>query len=200
MGTHTEDFVKLAQRIGQNTGGISTNDYISQVHRQKEETAWLLVRGKSTIQKADALLGILRDLLLDLHLDNQERFAQIVLQEKADVEAGLVPGGHIAAYSRLQSHYSVAGWVDEQIGGFDYLFFLRDLVNRIQSDWQGVLADLQAVHQALINRQAMVCNVTLDSANYTTFAPQLETFLQQLPRTDVQRYQWQIAPVPPTKA
>ncbi len=40
---------------------------------------------------------------------------------------------------------SVAGWVSEQMGGVAYLDYIRNLANRLDSDWEGVQGDLEKI-------------------------------------------------------
>ena len=182
MGTESEDFVKLSQRIGRETGGIGRSLHTATTRRGQPSTH-LMLRGKATLDKSQALLDILRDVLLTARLDNQARFRQIVLEEKAGQEASLIPAGHRVVLGRLRARYNVADWVAEQAGGIDYLLFLRSLATRIDSDWAGVLADLEAVRAALINRAGLLCNVTLpaDEDGLPAFLPQLAGLVAALP-------------------
>ncbi|MFZ6029811.1 MAG: insulinase family protein [Chloroflexota bacterium] len=181
MGTQTQDFVRLIQRIGQQTGGIRSGVLTSTIRESSDSALWFFLRGKAVASRTTDLLDILRDVLLTANFDNLQRFQQIVLEEKARAEAGLVPGGHIAVNQRLRARFSEAGWVAEQIGGVDYLFFLRRLVQDIENDWPGVLARLEAVRQALVHRRAVLVNITLDEANWQTCRPQVDAFLDALP-------------------
>ena len=66
------------------------------------------------------------------------------------MEAGVVGAGHSFAGSRLDAQRSVAGWVSEQMGGISYLDFVRGLVGRVEADWEGVQADLEAIRCGLL--------------------------------------------------
>lgn len=190
MGTEEEDFAKLSQRIGRTTGGIGSTSFTSTVRDSADGTAWLFLRGKSTMAQAQDMLDIMRDVLLTGRLDNQERFRQIVLRAKAGSESGLIPAGHSVANARLRAHFDRYAWVDEQIDGVDQLFFLRKLAEDIEQDWPAVLAKLHAVRDHLVNREAMLVNVTLDADNFATFTPQLGAFLAGLPGTGVVKPGW----------
>lgn len=194
MGTETEDYVRLSQRIGRATGGIRPVTYTTAVRSQEQSAAWLFLRGKATAAQAGELLSILKDVLLTVRLDNPERFRQIVLEEKADKESMLVPAGHRVINTRLRALFHEADWADEQMQGVDSLFFVRTLAQAVDQDWPSVLAKLEAIRQILINRQAMLCNVTLDGAAWTGFRPQLENFLGQLPSSSPTQISWQPAP------
>jgi Zn-dependent M16 (insulinase) family peptidase len=190
MGTETEDFVRLSQRIGRKTGGISPSVFTSAVVGAPEASACLVLRGKATVAQADDLLAILRDILLTVKLDNQQRFKQLVLETKARREAGLVPGGHGIVRTRLSAQFDEAGWVSEQTGGVEQLFFVRQLAEAVEGDWPGVLAKLEAVRDTLINRSGLVCNVTLDRDNWTEFGPKLATFGASLPTVHAEAVTW----------
>jgi len=192
MGTATQDYVKLSQRIGRETGGIHRTAHLATT-RNGDATTHLILRGKATLSQGQALLDILQDVLLTARLDNQERLRQIVLEEKAGLEAGLIPGGHGVVFRRLRARFSTADWAAEQMGGVDYLFFLRRLIQRLEQDWPGVLADLEAVAAALIGRAGMVCNVTVDQASFDAFQPRLAAFLTALPAGAPAATDWQPA-------
>jgi hypothetical protein len=200
MGTEREDFVQLSQRIGRKTGGIWPATFISAmaptmapkapVQAGESSAAWLFLRGKGMMSQVDDLLSILRDVLLTVRLDNQERFRQMVLDEKAGLESGLVPGGSRVVGTRLSAHFHEAGWLGEQIGGVSYLFFLRQLAKEVDSDWPKVQAALEQIRQILVSRHRMICNVTLDEANWSQFQPALNDFVSGLPASKANAAKW----------
>ena len=190
IGTETEDFVKLSQRIGRKTGGIWTSSFSSMMHESDDNAAWMFLRGKGTMAQTDDLLNILRDVLLTVKLDNRERFKQMVLESKARAEAGLIPGGHGVVDTRLRANFNVSDWLDEQMGGVTYLFFLRKLVEDVDKNWPDVLAKLEAVRHVLLNRSNMLCNVTLDESNWQQFQPKLADFLSAMPAGPLEIARW----------
>ncbi len=190
IGTETEDYVKLSQRIGRKTGGVRAYQTIMSQFHAAESAAWLLIRGKAMEHQTDDLLGIIRDVLLTVKLDNQQRFRQLVLEEKARFESGLIPGGHRVVSTRLRANFSEAGWVNEQLGGVSYLLFLRQLAHDVDNDWPSVLAKLEQVWQRVINRQAAVCNVTVDRDSWHSIKPKLDSFMAELPSRTYTPVSW----------
>jgi presequence protease len=184
MGTETEDFVKLSQRIGGKTGGIRHSSFHSPVSGQAEGLHYLFLRGKATMSQTADLLAILRDILLTVKLDNPARFLQIVREAKAGMEARLLPAGHMVVGGRLAGHFHEAGWVNEQISGVAHLLALRQLEKEIEADWTAVLTRLEAIKQQLINQRDLVVNVTLDGDNWAQFQPELADFVAGLPEGD----------------
>lgn len=190
MGTEREDFVKLSQRIGRKTGGIHATSFTSVIPGDATSAAWLLLRGKATPEHADELLAILQDVLLTVNLDDHERFRQIMLEAKARVEAGIIPSGHAIVDSRLRARFNEADWASEQMGGVSFLFFLRQLATKVDREWPVVLSNLEVIRRLLVNRDALICNVTVDAPNWAQFQPKLNTFLAALPAAPVTLAQW----------
>lgn len=191
MGTQREDYVRLSQRIGASTGGIWPASFTSSIRGTDRGAARLFLRSKATIGQASALTAILQDILLTGRLDNQERFLQIALEDKASAESMLTPAGHSVVNTRLRSLFNEADWAAEQMGGIEQLFHLRRLVKQINENWSDVQERLEQVRKILLNRQSMIVNVTLDAANWAGFKPLLTDFLAEIPSTNTSAAAWQ---------
>ncbi|MCU0820972.1 MAG: insulinase family protein, partial [Spirochaetes bacterium] len=166
MGTETEDYVKFSQRISGKTGGIKRSYFTSMLKNSEMGTAWLILRCKAMMDQTDELFGILGDMLLRVKLDDRDRFKQIALQMKTGREQGIIPQGNRMINLRLRSDYNEADWASEQINGISAIFFLRALLERIDSDWAGVLADLEDIKNILVSRPALILNATLDGKSW----------------------------------
>ncbi len=194
IGTDKEDFVKLSQRIGRKTGGIWPSTFISAVRHRAEGELWLFLRGKATLAQTDDMLAIMRDVLLSLKLDNRDRFKQMVLETKASVESGLIPGGHGVVNARLRANFNEADWVEEQMGGVSYLFFLRQLAQDVERNWPAVLEKLESIRRILINQNAMLVNVTVNADGWQQFQPKLTEFIAAMPAQPFSLARWTPGP------
>jgi hypothetical protein len=67
---------------------------------------------------------------------------------------------------------------------------LRELAPELDRNWPGVLERLESIRKILLNRRSMICNVTLDAANWAVFEPRLAGFLQSLPVAAPAKSQW----------
>ncbi|MFO1184527.1 MAG: insulinase family protein [Bauldia sp.] len=182
-GAGRDDFVALSQKIGAKTGGISPTRWTSAKVDAKGSVAQMLVRSKATPDRAGDLIGLLRQVLLEPRLDNRERIEQLILEDRAGFEGRIAPMGMRIVDLRLRSSLHEADWAAEQMGGISYLFFLRRLSEQVKSDWPAVRAALEKTRNALVNRSALVANVTTDGGTWRAFRPQLTALIDALPAT-----------------
>ncbi len=192
LGTEREDYVRLTQRIGRVTGGIRPELFTGDVHGATapggggEGAAWLFLRGKALASRMGELLDILRDVLTTARWDDRDRFRQIAVEEKARMEAALASADAGFVLTRLHAPLSEAGWAEEHLRGLESLFFLRGLIEKIDTDWPAVRDSLGQVQQRLVSRDALLCNVTLDAENWALVGPQVRAFLASLPSAPVE--------------
>ncbi|MCX7977114.1 MAG: hypothetical protein N2646_08575, partial [Bellilinea sp.] len=195
-GTRDLTFVQLLQQIGQRTGGIYPTTLFSMSRHTRQSAAWLFLRGKAMTDQAADLLAILKDVLTSARLHDRERIRQMVLENKASMESGIVHAGHRVVNTRLKARFNEADWAGEQTSGVSQLFFLRELLTRIDTDWESVHQTLEAMRSALIQRTATICNITLDAANWQNIRPLVEDFVSSLPAGQLHLHRWSKGSLP----
>lgn len=91
---------------------------------------------------------------------------------------------------RLSAQDSVVGWVNEMIGGVSYMYFLRELVERIDNDWDSVLNDLNTIRDYVVNDKGSIVNLTADKKTIDLAIPSIEKFLLDIPITNHEIQNW----------
>lgn len=190
MGTTRESFVSLSQKISRKTGGIRPEVFASAVKASDEPAAWLFLRSKAMIPRAGELCDILAEVLTSANLDNKDRFHQMVLEEKGRQERKMVPSGHQVINQRIRAHFHQADWVKEVVSGISYFQFIGRLAHRIETEWEKVLADLENIRSLLVNRSAMVFNLTVDREHLHRIEQHLDRLAQALPRGAAEVKSW----------
>ena len=99
------------------------------------------------------------------------------------MESRIVSGGHSIASIVMGAQLTPAGYVDEQMGGLSYLFYLRELVKRVDSDWPSVQADLEQIRSAILSRKGCLFNFTADEAALSRAMTGADRLLSALPAT-----------------
>jgi len=199
MGTEREDYVSLSRRIAARTGGIWAQSFASPIHESQDTAVWLFLRGKAVAGRIKDLMEIFRDVLLDLRLDDRERFRRMVLEEKARQEQRLIPSGHRMVAMRIRSHFGKSYLIDEKMGGISYLFFLKDLAEAVENDWERVLFDLKEIHKTLLRRKSMIASLTLDPGGLGAVEHLLQELLEAVPDGIESESQWPDADYPPNE-
>jgi Zn-dependent M16 (insulinase) family peptidase len=180
MGTQKEDFASLSQRIARKTGGL----YASPVHAVPEgagqSVSRLFLRGKCMLPQIGELFAILSDILLLPAFDNPKRFKEVLLEQKAEMESGLVPSGHSAILSRLKARYHESARAAEAMGGIEALFFHREVEELPPEEWPKIVARIETILQKLLGG-GLVINITADARDRSAIFQPLEKFLQKFP-------------------
>ncbi|WP_372794899.1 insulinase family protein [Pontiella sp.] len=201
MGTQHEDYVALSQRIAKKTGGIWGAPFLSAQKDNATGIARFFLRGKCMADQSRELLDIMHDVLLTANFNDRERFKQIVLEHKSELETSVVPRGHSAVMTRLKANHHEAHWANELMGGVEALFFIRKLADELESNWDSILQRLENIRQTLVCRDNIIINVTVDPAAMPETLQTLESFIENLPATGTfVSKDWKPAPLPGSEA
>ncbi len=189
-GTAKQDFISLSQRIGQKTGGIRTALFTSPLKKSTDSTAWLFVRGKAMSERVPEMLDIMSDIIKTARFEDKNRIKQIVLEEKASYEQGLIPSGHHVVGSRLKARFTQSDWADEQMAGINYLMFLRDLEKNFDLQWNSICKKLEEMRSLLIKRRSMVFNVTTDEKSWESCEDFINAFIEVFEKAEGSKVLW----------
>lgn len=160
MGTGFRDFVDLNMTIARKTGGMDVDTLFLTHGASRKPVARLVLSGKAAPDKAEALFSLMGEVLSQCRLDQRERFLRMVLEEKARQEHSFVPAGHMVVAARLKASLSAAGMLAEYTGGVSSLAYLRQLAQRAENDWPGVLQELELLRRIIIHRAGLALNLT----------------------------------------
>jgi len=200
MGTRRTPFEELSLRIASTTGGIDADPLATGVLGRDARPAGALVRlfvhAKAVAGRTQDMLDILAEVLAETDFSDQERFGLMVLEDKARMEHGLIPGGHRVVMTRLRAGHNPAGLAAEHLGGVAALLAMRELSRRVERDWDGVLADLETLRSLIVTRAGLVANVTAQAKDLAGFEPRLATFLDGLPNAAHPAAAWEMGKSP----
>ncbi|MFL2877152.1 MAG: hypothetical protein ACJZ86_04810 [Pontiellaceae bacterium] len=118
MGTKNTTYSELSQRIAITTGGIYGTPFISPHEEHADSIHHFFFRGKCMLSRVDDLLHLFKEILLHPTFDDSERFKQIVLEHKSDLESSIIPRGHSAVITRLKATDHTAYTLNEKNRGY----------------------------------------------------------------------------------
>lgn len=185
MGTENRDFVDLNMTIARKTGGMDVDTLFLSHVVERKPVARLILSGKASPDKVADMFGLMREVLVEVSLDGKERFARMVLEEKARREHGLVPAGHMVVATRMRAALSGAGMLAEVTSGVSYLEYLRRLAERVEAEWEAVLLDLEVLRRTVLHRAGLILNITATPEQRDRIEPLCAELSEALPEQTV---------------
>lgn len=185
MGNARRDFVELNMEIARKTGGMDADLNLLSRLRDRMPIGSLCLSGKAAPDKIIDLFELTAELLTKTSLDNQEHFCRMLLEEKARMEHGIVPSGHMFTAGRLRASSSLTGWLSEQCSGLSYLDFVRELSAEASSNWPAVLKKLEELRKIMLNRRSMILNITAESEQEEALLPLIAKLGGELPESNI---------------
>jgi Zn-dependent M16 (insulinase) family peptidase len=170
----------LQMRINSKTGGVSFSPTVSSVKYSNDPAAYIACRGKAVTDRSSDMFSILHDILHGAQLDNRNKVKQLVLESKSAMEQRVISAGHTIAASRIGAMNTLAGFVNEQMNGVSQLQFLRELAERVDSDWDGVRDDLEEIRRTLLNKANGKVNITAGEDDLSTVVRSANGFMETI--------------------
>jgi Zn-dependent M16 (insulinase) family peptidase len=172
IGTTGRDYMQFAKDINIYTGGFSHSfsTYLNiQDKNRLQSILWFQVK---------ALAGYLRqsvemvcDVFSDLDLSNRQRIKEIVQREFAWAEHSVQSEGYSIASSRVFSHLSRAGMVNEYVSGATSYLALKDLARNYDALEDQFIDKLGTLRDLLFQRNGLKISVTGSPEDIAQFKP-----------------------------
>ncbi len=160
MGTKHYDFVDLGLEISARTGELEAGAAIHSNIDEDKPFMHLRISAKVVEEKIDNLYELLEEILCYPDFANKERFVQMVWEDKARFEQGIIPAGHSLLASFINGMFSKLGWLNEEANGLPYWNFIRRLANTVQKEYAPIEARLSALHASILTKSQVVLSLT----------------------------------------
>jgi presequence protease len=168
---------EINQLLDLHTGNFSTTVVNMQKVDSTETVRYLFLRGKVLPNNTDRLLDIWVEVLQKLKLDNKDKVKQILTDLRSSLEANMLSDGKAYGTMAVNSLVSKIGSFDEVTSGYKYLAWLREILSKVDTDWQGVLDDLQYIEDNLFVKNGLVINITIDKKEHDRLEKKITTFV-----------------------
>lgn len=180
-GTTALDDVKMQQQIDLYTGGISITPVIEEIVETDSEGYYVVPDGKHFVTKlvisgacvaSDTCLPMLtlfRPLIWDSDVRNKEKAIEILEARINEMEEDIQTNGHKYTTTRIESRYSLSGFVREQWYGVTQLMQMRRALAQIKDNFTDLSLRLVKMQDALKrgHRNGMLMSITGDKEALT---------------------------------
>lgn len=191
FGTARHDETTFSRRIDAQTGGLGAGPQTQAVPgksggpgftvgERESMSAYWMVSGKATTEKAGALFGLAGEMLTDINLDNRNRVVEILTQSLSAMQSSVVSSAS-AATSLLQARLTLAGALDERMAGLTVMATYRETLAQAQDDWPTLLARFERMRTSLLNADGAIINLSADAPSMAAALKHVPSLLANLP-------------------
>ena len=177
ISTQNQSYKDLSTAIYLNSSGILFDPTVYQ-SKDKYSIRFNIHTG-SLGRQVEKILPIMEDILFHTSFKEEKRIYDLLMLEKTSNEAGFLQNGHVIASSRVDSHYSKPAKIRELLGGLDYHFYLKDLLDHWEERKDAFLQSLDKVYKKAFNGQDVIIEFTGEEKVYQDLVPTLKTLTKK---------------------
>lgn len=193
-GTDAYDDVKFQQQIDKYTGGISITPFIEEIVETDSEGYYVVPDGKHFVTKlvisgsciaSDTclpMMNLFRQAVWDSDVRNKEKAIEILEIMINDMEQDVQTNGHKYTTSRIESRYSLSGFVREQWYGVTQLMQMRRALAKIKDNFTELSMRLIKMQDALKrgHRNGMIMSITGDHEALSDIKSPMSSFFKSV--------------------
>lgn len=150
----------------------------------------IVVSIKALNTKVDKLFELTNEILNRTIYSDKDRLKTVLSRHQSRLEDRVKRDGLGYARTRLTSYYSNQGMFNELTTGFEYYWFVTDLVNDFDKNAEEIIANLEETVKLIFNKKNLKVAVTCEKKDLENFNDELEDFLNKLSDDPVEAQQW----------
>ncbi len=147
--------------------------FFTEVHEDAlERTSYVakfVVSVSSLSENLDYAATLPDEILLETDFTDYDKIKDILNQKRVTIEQGCTNAGHSAAMARVASYYLPAAVVREQMGGMDFYFFLKDLIDHFDERKEALAETLRDITKRLFTRDGCIVSFTGSDEDFERF-------------------------------
>ena len=182
MGTESMDFIRMAERVAANTGGV---DFSTMVNSHLIDPNRCMRRARLSIKfldgKAAEALRVLEDFLFDLDPRDVNRLGDVLLQARVRQRTSIVERGMSIALSHAARSLNVESRFSEILGGLPQIRLIQPLAEHFEQRRDQVITKLLGIREFLKNSRRLVASFTGTPSVHSQVRATLEQWIQRLP-------------------
>lgn len=152
IGTRELDYVEMARRIDEYTGGLGLTISAGNAFTGNADKCMPMVTisGKCLSRNTAAMFDIIEKLLFSPSFSDLQRLQTLLLEVRSDMESSVVHNGHRLAISLAARNFSGASALNEQWHGIYQLRFIKELTDDLSEEkLRSIASDLLRIASAL---------------------------------------------------
>ena len=126
-------------------------------------------------------INIVSDIIFAGDLSADARMRDLISERKNNLQAAIVPSGHIFAKMAAGAALTLPAYRDEQWHGRTQLKFVQNTANNFDSAKQDLREKLEALRKILFNKENLVINLTAEDKGLKIAEENILELLDKLP-------------------
>ncbi|MCK9557197.1 MAG: insulinase family protein [Candidatus Cloacimonadaceae bacterium] len=173
-------FGDLSNEISNNTGGINLYVDVANSYQTPDDILpKLVLSGKAIASKTAKLMDLCTEYALRPALDNPSRIKSLIMEFKTAMEHNVINSGMQITVQRMFAPFSQYHAFKDKINGLDYLNFLRDLANNMESDIDKIIGELKWVQSHFFNIHKAIFSITANEELIDDVVNKLPAFTKE---------------------
>lgn len=161
VDTKNYSYRDLAKKILMNTGDVYfKNDVYGNDKDINKYYPFLEARVKVMNDKIPNALEIISEIIENSVYEDDNRIIEIIREIISRIEMSFIDRGHQVAISRLTSYFSPISWYADQINGYNYYRFLKDIEKNFDNRISEVKAKLSKIQKLIFNKSNLTVSIT----------------------------------------
>mmetsp|Transcript_9823 Transcript_9823/g.23138 ORF Transcript_9823/g.23138 Transcript_9823/m.23138 type:complete len:1131 (-) Transcript_9823:53-3445(-) len=202
-GTERKSDVEIRQHIDLYTGGLTVEPLVEEVYEFQEDNGYKVDSGKHMITKilirtscfaekgCAELFNLIKTLIYDSVIDERDKVINILQDIVDDLEDDIQQHGHVFTTRRIESRYTLPGFIREQWFGITQLYKARAALLEAEDDtkWDALGTRLLVAHDAIkrTHHSGLLLSITGDEKAISDLGGAVHMFVKDMLPASAQR-------------
>ena len=136
--------------------------------KQGEIKRFFKVSFKTVGEKLEKSTKLIKEIMGQSLFTDKKRLKDLIKQIKAGFEMNMYDSGHMLALTRNFSHFDKLSFIKENLSGFSYYEFIKDMEEKLDNDFDKFRQNLEDLYSKAFVGEYLV-NITCDDEDYERF-------------------------------
>jgi hypothetical protein len=195
-GTDRKTDIQMQQHVNQYTGGMTIEPLVEEVHEFQPDHGYKVDSGKHMVTKivvrtscfagrgCTEAFNLLKSVLYEATINKREKIINILQDIMDDLEDDLQRNGHVYTTRRIESRYSLPGYIREQWFGITQLYKARAALSDALNDgeWPSLETRLLQMQDAIKrgHHNGLVLSITGDAKSIKDLSGAVSIFFKDM--------------------
>jgi len=183
MGAAGLTYEEMAKRIALSMGGLGYD--LATGFSADARTSWqkMVFSFSALYRNLPEAINIVSDIIFAGDLSAEARMRDLISERKNNLQAAIVPSGHLFAKMAAGAALTVPAYRDEQWHGRTQLKFVQNQAFEFSSAKQDLCEKLDKLRKILFTKDNLVINLTAEDKGLKIAEENILNFLDKLPST-----------------